>query len=163
MEPDEIDRNKLIDDYEFMNVWLYCLYQKTHANFSLLENINFKLSDHDVLVMNAIQSYIGYDFDFDKMHNEDIFRLVEYMVTLKNEMETINFFVRAKSTLHLYFLNGTIDCTPLFIKKRIMKDENLYKVFNDYFRLGQIMPKENDLYVEHMELTRIPIKVRFKV
>lgn len=85
------------------------------------------------------------------------------MVTLKNEMETINFFVRAKSTLHLYFLNGTIDCTPLFIKKRIMKDENLYKVFNDYFRLGQIMPKENDLYVEHRELTHIPKKVRFKI
>jgi hypothetical protein len=44
-----------------------------------------------------------------------------------------------------------------------MKDENLYKVFNDYFRLGQIMPKENDLYVEHRELTHIPKKVRFKV
>lgn len=37
MEPDEIDRNKLIDDYEFMNVWLYCLYQKTHANFPCLK------------------------------------------------------------------------------------------------------------------------------
>jgi len=38
-----------------------------------------------------------------------------------------------------------------------------YKVFNDYFRLGQIMPKENDLYVEHRELTHIPKKVRFKI